>query len=203
VSGRADVERTAATGVRYRYIWDPEHPLAHSDGYVPEHRRVAWDAGLLTEATRHVVVRHRNGDGLDNRVENLWAGTLHEAACEFGSRNQFGQHGCRADVCAVDGCVDAARSGDLCNLHYRRWQTTGDPLGVLRLPNDQSKPFRLYRRDEARPVRPSCSLEGCDRSARSGGMCQGHARRARLYGDPLPVYRATKATARPYRLIEP
>jgi hypothetical protein len=32
----------------YVDVYRPRHPLARADGYVPEHRMMAWDAGLLT-----------------------------------------------------------------------------------------------------------------------------------------------------------
>lgn len=53
----------------YVYIWCPDHPLAQADGYVAEHRMVAWDAGLFSDS--QLAVHHRNGDRTDNRLENL------------------------------------------------------------------------------------------------------------------------------------
>lgn len=53
----------------YIEVWLPEHPLARSDGYVFEHRMVAFDAGLLQDQSMHV--HHRNHDKADNRLENL------------------------------------------------------------------------------------------------------------------------------------
>ena len=55
----------------YVDLWDPEHPLARSDGYVFEHRKVAWDAGVLTDPS--MQVHHKNHDKEDNRPENLEA----------------------------------------------------------------------------------------------------------------------------------
>lgn len=55
----------------YIDVWDPQHPLARRDGYVAEHRRVAWEAGVLTDPS--LDVHHRNGDRTDNRIENLEA----------------------------------------------------------------------------------------------------------------------------------
>lgn len=55
----------------YVDVWEPDHPLARSDGYVAEHRKVAWDAEILTHVDDHV--HHINGIKTDNRPENLEA----------------------------------------------------------------------------------------------------------------------------------
>jgi hypothetical protein len=53
----------------YVSVWAPSHPLAHADGYVAEHRMIAYDAGLLVDKSDHV--HHCNHDKTDNRLENL------------------------------------------------------------------------------------------------------------------------------------
>lgn len=55
----------------YIDLWEPDHPLARRDGYVFEHRKVAWQHGILTDPDDHV--HHRNGDKQDNRPSNLEA----------------------------------------------------------------------------------------------------------------------------------
>lgn len=71
---RTDPRPHYGTGRRIRHdgyvdLWDPGHPIARRDGYVSEHRRVAFDAGLLTNDSDHV--HHLNGNKTDNRIENL------------------------------------------------------------------------------------------------------------------------------------
>jgi hypothetical protein len=53
----------------YIYIFEPQHPLAYKYGYVLEHRKVAWDNGLLTDPVHQI--HHVNGDRTDNRLANL------------------------------------------------------------------------------------------------------------------------------------
>jgi hypothetical protein len=53
----------------YVDAWAPNHPLARKDGYIFEHRMLAYDAGL--PVTREVHVHHENHQKADNRVENL------------------------------------------------------------------------------------------------------------------------------------
>lgn len=53
----------------YVDLWDPGHPLARSDGYVAEHRAVAWEAGILTDAANEV--HHKDHDRQNNDPANL------------------------------------------------------------------------------------------------------------------------------------
>lgn len=53
----------------YIAIYEPSHPLAMGDGYVLEHRKVAWDAGLFTDP--RLQIHHKDEDKKNNSVENL------------------------------------------------------------------------------------------------------------------------------------
>lgn len=53
----------------YVHIFKPEHPEAMKNGYVREHRMIAYDAGLLRNPNDEV--HHINGIKADNRLENL------------------------------------------------------------------------------------------------------------------------------------
>jgi hypothetical protein len=77
----------------YIDIWAPTHPIARRDGYVFEHRKIAWDNELLTDPTYEV--HHKNLNRQDNRLDNfeIKTGTDHtrEHQEERGVvTNQFG-----------------------------------------------------------------------------------------------------------------
>jgi hypothetical protein len=98
----------------YVDLWRPGHPLARVDGYVFEHRQMAWDAGLLTDASDEVHhVNHQRGD---NRLDNFEIKTTVTHAREHAwgrgtITNQFGtfvvqehsaaayKRGCRCSIC--------------------------------------------------------------------------------------------------------
>jgi len=91
-------------------------------------------------------------------------------------------------ACSVDECAQDSRAGGMCDMHYRRWLTYGDPS--VRLLHDNSG---------------TCSHEGCGEQAARLGLCgphywrqylqrpeaaqkhhgRGHARRARLASGTL------------------
>lgn len=54
----------------YVYLLRRNHPFAHSNGYVAEHRLVL-EKNLGRHLTQEEVVHHLNGDRQDNRIENL------------------------------------------------------------------------------------------------------------------------------------
>lgn len=127
----------------YRYLWKPDHPLAHRDGYVAEHRFVAFEAGLLRDVA--MQVHHLNHDTLDNRLENLAVVTPAEHrkvhAQEDGVSNQFGVHKACAEVCRL--CGRPGKSRDLCVAHYSRLVRYGDPLVVMRVTPSTIAPYVL------------------------------------------------------------
>jgi hypothetical protein len=55
---------------RYWMVYNPEHPLTNSQGYVSEHRLVA-ERLLGRTLNKNEIIHHLNGDGLDNSPYNL------------------------------------------------------------------------------------------------------------------------------------
>lgn|SRR6185369_2727874 len=53
----------------YIHLFEPNHPLAMKNGYVREHRKVLYDAGIKVRPNQEV--HHRNGIKADNRLVNL------------------------------------------------------------------------------------------------------------------------------------
>lgn len=118
----------------YRIVYDPTHPLAMKHGYVLEHRKIAWDAGILTD--RRHQVHHINHDRLDNRPENLTSidGSTHARVHleeEGTATNQYGTFALRDArvlvMCSVVGCPNEATTRGWCGTHYQRWRNHGSP----------------------------------------------------------------------------
>jgi len=129
----------------YVDLYLPDHPLARKDGYVFEHRVIAWEAGLLTDPSKHV--HHQvDGDKTQNNADNLEAlsardhqlrhavpgatirnqhgewviGTGYHKECA-DRRAALGKRGC--EVCGADITalrIDATVCGNTCRV--KRWR---------------------------------------------------------------------------------
>lgn len=86
-------EKRRVTTQGYVEIYEPGHALAYKDGYVLEHRKVAWDAGLLTDPA--LIVHHVDEDKANNDLSNLRVKTNPDHARDHAQergfvRNQYG-----------------------------------------------------------------------------------------------------------------
>jgi hypothetical protein len=76
----------------YVDVWEPEHPLARRDGYLMEHRKIAYDAGLLVDS--RMQIHHVNHDKQDNRLSNLHVVDIAEHARQHADEGLIhNQHG--------------------------------------------------------------------------------------------------------------
>ena len=113
----------------YVDVWAPGHALARRDGYVAEHRKVAWDHGILNDPSDHV--HHLNGDKQDNRAENLEAvdAATHQRQHHGGDggwarENASKTHCVRGHLLAGDNLVTSrlpSRVCRTCNNNRRRY----------------------------------------------------------------------------------
>lgn len=108
-------QKRRVRGDGYIDRWLPEHPLARRDGYVFEHRLVAWGAGLLTDPD--LQVHHRNGDRQDNRIGNLEIMDVAEHASLHARED--GLRGATATNAAKMHC-DAGHPFDEANTYWFR-----------------------------------------------------------------------------------
>ena len=72
--------------------------------------------------------------------------------------------------CSVDGCDGEHKAQGMCDLHYRRFMRTGDPLQVMRVASWDGVP---------------CTIQDCGKEVESKGLCNRHYLRMRIHGDPL------------------
>ncbi len=168
--------RQASNG--YIYVRQPDHPLAHRDGYVAQHRLVAWDAGILTDPKMHV--HHIDHDKTNNDLSNLEVMSesdhhRHHIQEAGGVENQHGHWGLKVKTCEVDGCGRPTKNRDLCAAHYSRLRRWGDVRADLPIVPGQ-------KLTESKP----CASPVCDRPARVLGWCHGHYGRLKSTGDAKP-----------------
>lgn len=171
-----------------------------------EHRKVAWDAGLLTDLSMHV--HHKNHDKQDNRLENLEvltpsAHAVHHAEEDGVVANQYGvfpvkpsdQRSSRLYPSA--GAVRPDRECVLCGgvipgsmrVDSQYCSSDCQVSAWKRLHPEQVR--SLNAKSEARrlAVSPPCKVETCDRPSSHVGMCMKHYQRFRKHGDPNVVKR--------------
>lgn len=101
----------------YYDLYEPSHPIAKKNGYVLEHRMMAYDAGLLQDLS--MEVHHKNRVKTDNRLDNFQILTKakHTQITWKGvKRSESGT------PCKQCGIKTRSKYG-LCRKHYKaEWQ---------------------------------------------------------------------------------
>lgn len=97
----------------YINIFNPSHPLSMKNGYVKEHRMIAYNNGLIKNSIHEV--HHINGVKSDNRIKNLQVLTKekHASITHKSIKKNKNHHKCLF-------CEKNTRSKyQLCSYHYR------------------------------------------------------------------------------------
>lgn len=76
-------------------------------------------------------------------------------------------------LCAIDECQRNSKSRGWCDMHYKRWLRTGNPLN--KLPG-------VPKRSEV-----GCLIEGCDNPHNAKGYCFTHYFRWKKHNDPMKL----------------
>lgn len=77
--------------------------------------------------------------------------------------------------CSVEGCEREHKAFGVCDKHYAKLKTHGDPLG--------GEPERNYNHGDI------CEVQGCEQTYQKMGMCGMHYQRMQNYGNPGPAER--------------
>jgi len=104
----------------YIKVFEPNHPMAWDNGYVFEHRKIAYDAGKLEK--REDEIHHINGNKTDNRIENLKAiSKSKHTSLEHRGKRKIRKN---SKPCNYPGCNTMTSSEyGLCRKHYKlQWQ---------------------------------------------------------------------------------
>lgn len=121
----------------------------------------------VAQCTRHALAR-----GLCSGHYGRWRKNGDPGPAEFRTRGPLGSGTARPSlgICAVEVCVEPARTRGWCKAHYQRWLDHGDPGNT---------PIMKKRQDVA------CAVADCHDPHQAGGLCQRHYRRARHSARPL------------------
>lgn len=142
----------------YVLVFEPSHPLSAKNGYVREHRKIAWDAGLLKNPDDEV--HHKNEVKHDNRIENfeILPKRIHTSLHFKGKGSKRKSR----KKCSFKNCeiLTSSKYG-FCAYHYRlQWARAKDG----RISN-------IYETPELLPA----PTVGRDTPGTGGGMSAGNA----------------------------
>jgi len=123
-----------------RYIYKPNHPNSFKNGRIQEHVYIMSE-NINRPINKDEKVIHKNGDKLDNRLENL---ELHKVS----------------DICSVYRCFGKVRSKGYCSKHYTRFLKFKDPLKMLIAENGAGSINEYGYRLVYKPDHPNAQVGG-------------------------------------------
>lgn len=101
----------------YLQIYLPDHPMAVADGYVSLHRLIiAGHLGRMLLKSEHV--HHKDGDKLNNDIENLEIISLSEHVQQHWDERRTSCKYCGAETCSK--IATCKRCWDIWNYRHRK-----------------------------------------------------------------------------------
>lgn len=127
-----------------------------------EHRYI-FEKNIERKLTSKEVIHHKNGDKLDNRIENL----------EITNHSKHASQHHPKRFCEVFNCKLPREGKGFCSKHYQRFRKHGNPEKLVNYLNYGS----------------NCYYKKCDRKATHKGFCELHYKRYKKYGDPSKKFK--------------
>lgn len=171
--------------VRQLHRHEPRYTLTHSmsgpEPYVPRRSSPPNGRGDNETGASHYMCVTTSGDVRPLLLDEDSSIARRSLTADTGVREYCLSH-CQHDSpprppevvsCSIQGCEKTMQARGWCSTHYARWRRHGDPLKLLRRPNNSTQ---------------LCQVPGCQRRAvlATASFCRMHLTRVQKHGDPGP-----------------